>query len=333
MASSATTILSGAEVESVRIADIKVGVRRRKSVGGVASLAKSIETHGLFHPILLRDGNELVAGGRRLAAYQKLGRTHIPARRIEDMTDEELREIEMEENAERLDLNDFEASKSRTAELKQAEATLKAGERKAPPAPLKLSGADEIKGRGGSRVGAGRPPSGAVSRKALAEVTGISPTNQQRIADHVALAEEFPFMQQPGWVMGNVITAGEAIEKLPEQERPKVAALLDQPGVPPKKAIAILENLVELPPAERKAIFKLAESDDEHDQGTALSRAAALPDPVDPGLTLLRSAVEELKKAARYCREQRFKARISDVCASAEDVLASFQSWNRKVRS
>ena len=33
------------------------------------------------------------------------------------------------------------------------------------PAPLKLSGADEIKGRGGSRVGAGRPPSGAGSRK------------------------------------------------------------------------------------------------------------------------------------------------------------------------
>ena len=49
-------LVSQAEVIEVRVADVKVGVRRRRVLRGIASLAKSIAAHGPVHPILIRNG-------------------------------------------------------------------------------------------------------------------------------------------------------------------------------------------------------------------------------------------------------------------------------------
>lgn len=79
-------------------------------------------------------------------------------RRFNNLTDEAAREIELAENTERLALNDYDSSKTRLAEIRQAAADLKAEK-----AVLPKSGkAPSAKHAGG------RPPKGEVSRREVA---------------------------------------------------------------------------------------------------------------------------------------------------------------------
>jgi len=116
--------VSIAEVIKVPIDSIVVGERRRQKLGRVQSLANSIAARGLIHPLLLR-GNQLVAGRRRLEACRRLGWKTVTVRRVDGLTDDELRAMELEENTEREALTDFETTKARLAEIRQAEADLK----------------------------------------------------------------------------------------------------------------------------------------------------------------------------------------------------------------
>jgi ParB family transcriptional regulator, chromosome partitioning protein len=184
--------ITKAGVEQVPISKIVVGVRRRQKLGDIRGLSRSIKEHGLLHPIIVRNGNELVAGQRRLEACKRLGWTSISTRRVETMSDEDLRAIEFEENAARLALSDYEGSKQRLAQIRQAEADLKAEE-------------NPVQTVQGSSKGSRGPAKQPGSKTQVAEVTGISRPERRRIEDHVALAEQFPFMQKNGWVQHQVL--------------------------------------------------------------------------------------------------------------------------------
>lgn len=285
-------ISPGAGVELIAIGDVHVGVRRRQKLGRMQSLARSIEAHGLIHPVLVRNGNELVSGQRRLEACRSLGWTRIPVRRVDRMTDEELRSIELDENTEREALLDYEASKARLAEIRQVEADAKV----------------EIREQS-SRKSRGRP-SEAGSRRDVAVKTGIAPAAQRNLEQHVALAEQYPFMQKPGWVQYRVLEAGHKIAAIPEREHGGVATLLDQPAIPPKDAIKILDNLAAMPAEQRREIYTLAKADDPHVRSRALTMAAKLPPRPDPGLMLLLDAKGLIDRAARECRAPGQKGRI-----------------------
>jgi ParB family chromosome partitioning protein len=60
------------------IKDIIIGDRYRKEMGDIGSLAKSIEDIGLMHPVVIDSGNNLIAGARRIRAFEQLGRETIP---------------------------------------------------------------------------------------------------------------------------------------------------------------------------------------------------------------------------------------------------------------
>lgn len=81
--------------------------RQRKDLGEIAELAKSIKTFGQMLPIIINRDNELIAGGRRLAACILLG---ITVRCIyKDTIDPMLmREMELEENVQRKSLTPAE---------------------------------------------------------------------------------------------------------------------------------------------------------------------------------------------------------------------------------
>src|SRR6185437_6154143 len=49
---------------------IKLGTRHRKDLGDVRALARDFNERGLLHPIVVSRRNELIAGERRLAAWQ-----------------------------------------------------------------------------------------------------------------------------------------------------------------------------------------------------------------------------------------------------------------------
>jgi len=94
----------------VRIQDIVVEGRARRDVGDVASLARSIESVGLLHPIVLGPGNRLISGYRRIQACVLLGWQEIPASHFASLADayDQLR-AECEENTCRLGFSPAEA--------------------------------------------------------------------------------------------------------------------------------------------------------------------------------------------------------------------------------
>lgn len=89
---------------TIPIDTIIVGERFRKDYGDITALVQSIQTYGLFHPIVVARTGDLLAGGRRLAACRALQRHEIPVHYIDEVDPLLLREIELEENLLREDL-------------------------------------------------------------------------------------------------------------------------------------------------------------------------------------------------------------------------------------
>ena len=77
--------------------------RSRKDLGDIDELTKSILIKGQISPILITRDNELIAGERRLRACQSIG---IPVHAIyrEDVDDITMKELELEENIQRKDM-------------------------------------------------------------------------------------------------------------------------------------------------------------------------------------------------------------------------------------
>jgi len=305
----------GATVDRVALDKIIVGIRRRRKVGSVRSLARSIDAHGLLHPILVRNGAELVAGQRRLEACRALGWTTIPVRHIEGLGDDELRRVELDENIERAAYLDFETSKARLAEMRQAEAE------------AKTPGTHPGVSRG--KRGPTRKPG---SREDVAERTGIDPKAQRNAERHVEVAERFPFMQRDGWRQAHVLEAGGHLDSkdLPRREHPKIATLLDRPGVPPEKAVAILANLRKKDADERQAIYTLATSDDPHDHKAALAKAIEQPPPPDPAALVLGQMQTLAQRAVKVCRDDRLRPALRAILDAITDALARFDDAHQK---
>ena len=96
------------EVQSIRVNPYQP--RRHFDDDKIAELASSIQQHGLFTPILVRESNqgyELVAGERRLRATKELGSEEISAI-VVDFDDDQMMEIALIENVQREDLNVIE---------------------------------------------------------------------------------------------------------------------------------------------------------------------------------------------------------------------------------
>ena len=98
------------QIREIEIKSIDTRGRTRKNLGDIDALAHSIGHRGLLHPIVVNSRYQLVVGGRRLAAFKKLGRKTIPA--IVNPSFEELAAIlqaERDENTCRKDFTPTEA--------------------------------------------------------------------------------------------------------------------------------------------------------------------------------------------------------------------------------
>jgi len=78
--------------------------RQRREID-TKGLEESISKRGVLCPIIITEGLVLVAGERRLTASLRLGLKTIPARFGNNLTPQELRIIELEENVRRQDLS------------------------------------------------------------------------------------------------------------------------------------------------------------------------------------------------------------------------------------
>ena len=164
--------------QHIRIQNIVVEGRARKDVGDVASLARSIESVGLLHPIVLGAGNRLISGYRRIKACELLGWKEIPASRFASLADayDQLR-AECEENTCRLGFSPAEA------------VTIGRG--------LEVMESKNAKGRQG-RPGQGRGacsgnlPEHRETREAVGASVGMGGTTYERAKQVIEAAEADP---------------------------------------------------------------------------------------------------------------------------------------------
>ena len=92
----------------VQIKDIKIKKRVRKDLGNLENLKDSMKIYGLMNPITLNSKYELIAGERRLQAATQLGWTNIQANIVDNLSDIEQLEMEIEENNQRKEFTDAE---------------------------------------------------------------------------------------------------------------------------------------------------------------------------------------------------------------------------------
>jgi site-specific DNA-methyltransferase (adenine-specific) len=90
--------------ETIAITEIRVDNRMRKMFGNIEELAASLARFGLLQPLVLDAENNLIAGHRRLLAAKHLGWADIGYERLDAMDPILRKELELEENIRRKDL-------------------------------------------------------------------------------------------------------------------------------------------------------------------------------------------------------------------------------------
>lgn len=155
---------------------VKVGDRRREDYGDIAALAASIAEHGLLHPIVVDADDNLVAGGRRLKAVEQLGWISVPVTRLGDLTETQLREVELEENLRRKDLTEIERSRDLVALVETV---------------VETRGTNPQVSRNGSR---GPAPDPTSTRQVAAEI-GVDEKTIRNAREHVAAVAEYPELE------------------------------------------------------------------------------------------------------------------------------------------
>lgn len=288
----------------VSLAEIEVGERRREDYGDLSGLAASLRRYGLIHPIVVDSEKRLVVGGRRLEAARILGWNEIEARDYGELTDEELREIELEENLRRKDLTPYE----------QARELVRKAEQIAPAISDKLS----------EKAPQGRKSTYGAPKEDIAQALGKSDFSIRQAEQHVAIAEEIPELQGPDWKQSYVLAFKENLEKLPEKDREAAKAMAGEEFVIPKKAVKILENLADKTAAEREKIFALHQSGDERKHSAAMSMAATGKVFPDLRAASLKTVIDELKGCIRMFPEDvlvpRFQAVIDELASLKSEV-------------
>lgn len=92
----------------VPVKEIKVKKRVRQDLGNLEDLKDSLRTYGLLNPITINRNYELIAGERRLQAAKQLGWTNIQANIVDNLSEVEQLEMEIEENNQRKEFTDEE---------------------------------------------------------------------------------------------------------------------------------------------------------------------------------------------------------------------------------
>lgn len=195
--------MSSGKNDKFPIGEIKVENRRREDYGDIEGLAESIGKYGLFHPIIVDDKRRLIAGERRLRACKQLGWPDIPVRLYRHLTDDERREIELEENLQRKDLTPYERSREL---VKLAETAAKVDKRESETMP----NVGRVSKRGP------RPLPGSEVR--AAERIGVPRQTIQVAKQHVAAVEEFPELAAIP-TQKDALTIAKNLRNLPEEKK------------------------------------------------------------------------------------------------------------------
>ena len=171
----------GTETRAIPILSIHVSTRIRKNPGDLTELADDLQKHGLINPITVMDCQngtfQLIAGLRRLEAAKLVHMTDLRATVLSPMQAEEMLEIEIAENEQRL--NFTTAERLEYAEKIKAIEQAKARER------MSLHARDGYKMHN-QGTGVCPYPEKGEARSEIAKKVGFTSDRQMRRAEHVA---------------------------------------------------------------------------------------------------------------------------------------------------
>lgn len=199
----------------LEISKIKVGQRARDEYGDMEALAESIKEHGLLHPIVVDSDHNLIAGCRRLLACERIGQTEIEVKMLEDISERELRVLELEENIQRKDLTSLEKSKNlaELAVLKEQE--LKRNEY--------FSDSEKKSREPNCADSAHLNDPGRIGIRTIAKEIGIPPKTLHDAKQHVKAVEEFPPLES--FPKHEAIETARELRKAPPEEQGKIIDL------------------------------------------------------------------------------------------------------------
>ena len=174
----------GTETRSVPIFAIQVSTRIRKEPGNLSELADDLQKHGLINPITVMDCQngryQLIAGLRRLEAAKLIKMMELRATVLSPMQAQEMLEIEIAENEQRLDFT--------TAERLEYAEKIKAIEQAKARERMSLGGKggikDGVSDDEGKRVCAYLPK--GQTRDQIANKVGFSSSRQMERAGIIA---------------------------------------------------------------------------------------------------------------------------------------------------
>ena len=172
----------GTETRSIPILSIQVSARIRKEPGNLTELSDDLQKHGLINPITVMDCQngtfQLIAGLRRLEAAKLIHMTELRATVLSPMQAEEMLELEIAENEQRLNFT--------TAERLEYAAKIKAIEQAKARERMSLHARDGYRNEEdqGKRVCA--YPERGQSRDQIAAKVGFTSSRQMERAGIVA---------------------------------------------------------------------------------------------------------------------------------------------------
>lgn len=312
-------------VINIPIDRIDTGERRRQDLGDIAALAKGMKRVGQLAAIIVDRGAEkgrfrLIAGERRLTAARKLRWETIAASLRENLSDDELREIEWEENENRKSLTEQERRKTFKASKCELENAQKAGE-------VYPHDAGKPKGKGST---GGRPSKYGKPKPEVAADLGISEDTLERAERHVELAERYPWLQSDAWRQADVLRLRKHLDRIPAPEQGKLCQFIERSAAPlqprPEIAVEYAEVMSLKTPAERSDIYRLSGSGDQRDRDLAQTRALHRPPMPDKRLAHIDDALRDLGRSLKppYDREPEADA-FARVIAQLEELRRTIQ--------
>lgn len=229
------------KIETLPIDSIKIGDRRREDYGNIFELANSIKKYGLLHPIVVDQDNNLVAGHRRLQACTIAGMRSVPIRRLENLTEAQLREIELEENLKRKDLTDYERTKNMLA-LAETVAEILRAESDFPTESVE-------------KPKLGRPPKRDAEEKVAARL-GVPPQTFRDLKQHSAAVEEFPVLKTlPKY---NAIETAKNLRQLPPERQQVVLQKMEAEQESYLEDVAAINRQHDVSKRIRDALYKIS---------------------------------------------------------------------------
>jgi hypothetical protein len=240
----------------VKVEEIIIGDRRREEMGDIQGLADSIKEFGLLHPVVIDNQKRLVAGGRRLEACKRLGWEEIEATFFGELSENRLKEIELEENVRRKDLTESERSKNLVKLMEIAKEVIL--EENVFSAQQKNSTNDVLEenvfhaARENSTNERGRPPADKVPLRMISERVGIPENTLRDAKAHDQAVKKYPELKE--FPKKETIQTAKKLDQMPEPTRLEVVKkIAETKEVPPevKGDISFMYEPGYEPPVER----------------------------------------------------------------------------------